>query len=89
MAIAARAVLHVTVLTVAAPFDNTAQAAHLGGLLTGVAFIRWGPNATRALAEWNPLQRIGLLHVVLLDNLSIYWASTAAREFPVSMHDRG
>jgi membrane associated rhomboid family serine protease len=39
------------------PFDATAQAAHLGGLLTGVAFIRWGPSATQALSEWNPLQR--------------------------------
>ena len=28
-----------------------------GGLLTGVAFIRWGQNATQALTEWNPLQR--------------------------------
>jgi membrane associated rhomboid family serine protease len=39
------------------PFDDTAQAAHLGGLLTGVAFIRWGMDPSRVLAAWNPLQR--------------------------------
>jgi membrane associated rhomboid family serine protease len=39
------------------PFDETAQAAHLGGLLTGVAFIRWGLNPARAFTQWNPFQR--------------------------------
>jgi membrane associated rhomboid family serine protease len=39
------------------PLDNTASAAHLGGILTGVAFIRWGGNVTRNLRDWNPLQR--------------------------------
>jgi membrane associated rhomboid family serine protease len=39
------------------PFDDTAQAAHLGGLLTGVAFIKWGLDPARSLTRWNPFQR--------------------------------
>ncbi len=39
------------------PFDSTAHAAHLGGLLTGVAFIRWDMNPSRMLARWNPFQK--------------------------------
>jgi hypothetical protein len=50
-------VLFISFFGTLVPFDTTAQAAHLGGLLTGVAFIRWGQNATQALTEWNPLQR--------------------------------
>jgi membrane associated rhomboid family serine protease len=34
-----------------------AHAAHLGGILFAIAYMRWGLNASRALAEWNPLQR--------------------------------
>lgn len=39
------------------PFDGVAHAAHLGGLLFGVAFIRWGRDLSVSLQEWNPLQR--------------------------------
>jgi len=39
------------------PFDGIAHAAHLGGLLMGVAFIHWGVNSTRNWSEWNPLRR--------------------------------
>lgn len=39
------------------PFDLTAEAAHLGGLLTGVAFIRWGDQFFRNWEMWSPLQR--------------------------------
>jgi membrane associated rhomboid family serine protease len=39
------------------PFDGMAHAAHLGGLLMGVAFIRWGMNPARNWAEWNPVRR--------------------------------
>lgn len=39
------------------PFDYTAQAAHLGGLLTGVLFFKWSPDFARRWAGWNPLQR--------------------------------
>ena len=34
-----------------------AHAAHLGGLLFGVAYIRRGIGFTQSLAEWNPLRR--------------------------------
>lgn len=39
------------------PFDGIAHAAHLGGLLTGIALMRWGMNPARSWAEWNPLSR--------------------------------
>jgi membrane associated rhomboid family serine protease len=34
-----------------------AWTAHLGGILFAIAYMRWGLNASRALSEWNPLQR--------------------------------
>jgi membrane associated rhomboid family serine protease len=39
------------------PFDDSANAAHLGGLLTGVAFVKWGMNPARSFTQWNPFQR--------------------------------
>jgi membrane associated rhomboid family serine protease len=38
------------------PYDNVANAAHLGGLLMGVAFIRWGEAAHTRLTSWRPFQ---------------------------------
>ena len=34
-----------------------AHAAHLGGILFGVAYVRRGIGFTQSLAEWNPLRR--------------------------------
>ena len=39
------------------PFDSTAHAAHLGGLLMGVAFIRWDMNPSRMWSQWHPFRR--------------------------------
>jgi membrane associated rhomboid family serine protease len=50
-------VLGISAFGAIVPFDDTAHAAHLGGLLMGVAFIRWGRNPTRNWIEWNPFQR--------------------------------
>jgi len=46
-----------SIFGVLVPYNATAQAAHLGGLLVGVAFIRWG-NKVRApqLTRWRPFQ---------------------------------
>lgn len=38
------------------PYDNQAFAAHLGGLLMGVAFIRWGDTIPRPRSPWRPFQ---------------------------------
>jgi len=38
------------------PYNNEAFAAHLGGLLMGVAFIRWNENFQRPLSPWRPFQ---------------------------------
>lgn len=38
------------------PSGNVADAAHLGGLLMGVACLRWGNHAQRQLARWRPFQ---------------------------------
>jgi membrane associated rhomboid family serine protease len=38
------------------PYGNLADAAHLGGLLMGVAYIRWGSDAQRQLSRWRPFQ---------------------------------
>jgi membrane associated rhomboid family serine protease len=34
-----------------------AHAAHLGGTLFGVAYVRWGLTSSRNWSEWNPLRR--------------------------------
>jgi len=39
------------------PTDHVAYAAHLGGILFALAYMRWGLNFSHTLAEWNPLQR--------------------------------
>jgi hypothetical protein len=36
---------------------SIAHAAHLGGILFGVAYVRWGLNLSQSWAEWRPLQR--------------------------------
>jgi membrane associated rhomboid family serine protease len=48
------------------PYDATAQAAHLGGLVMGVAFIRWGHKIQAPeLAHWRPFQsRRGKLEIL-------------------------
>jgi membrane associated rhomboid family serine protease len=38
------------------PYSNVADAAHLGGLLMGVAYIRWGNNAQHQLSRLSPFQ---------------------------------
>jgi membrane associated rhomboid family serine protease len=37
-------------------FDNTAHAAHLGGLLMGVAYIKWSNNPEWQATSWRPFQ---------------------------------
>ena len=39
------------------PADGVAHAAHLGGILFAVGYMRWGLNASRAWADWNPFHR--------------------------------
>jgi membrane associated rhomboid family serine protease len=38
------------------PYSHVADAAHLGGLLFGVAYIRWGNNAQRQISRFSPFQ---------------------------------
>jgi membrane associated rhomboid family serine protease len=38
--------------------DNVAHGAHLGGMLAGFAFIRWGGDLRDSLANWRPLQAL-------------------------------
>jgi len=35
------------------PFDNVAHAAHLGGILLGIAYVHWGVNASPFFSKWN------------------------------------
>jgi membrane associated rhomboid family serine protease len=37
------------------PFDNVAHAAHLGGILLGMAYVRWS-GAWEGLLEWKPFR---------------------------------
>jgi membrane associated rhomboid family serine protease len=39
------------------PFDNTAYAAHLGGMLMGLWYVRYGMGTTSILSAWNPFKR--------------------------------
>jgi membrane associated rhomboid family serine protease len=34
------------------PFDNIAHAAHLGGIIVGISYVRWGDRFSRALAAF-------------------------------------
>lgn len=36
---------------------NMAHAAHLGGILFGIAYIKWGMESAPAWNDWNPLRR--------------------------------
>ena len=36
--------------------DNVAHGAHLGGMLAGFVFIRWGGNLQVSLSNWRPRQ---------------------------------
>jgi membrane associated rhomboid family serine protease len=38
------------------PFNNIAHAAHLGGILTGMTYIRWGSALLGRFSGWRPLQ---------------------------------
>jgi len=38
------------------PYSNVADAAHLGGLVFGVAYVRWGNNAQRQISRFSPFQ---------------------------------
>jgi membrane associated rhomboid family serine protease len=38
------------------PFDNVAHAAHLGGILLGMAYVHWGDVASQRLRGLNPFQ---------------------------------
>lgn len=38
------------------PFGNTAHAAHLGGILLGMAYVRWGEATSQSLRGLNPFQ---------------------------------
>ena len=42
------------------PYDNVANAAHLGGLLTGIVYVRWGRQIGEFFSRFN-LQRTGRL----------------------------
>ncbi len=43
-------------LAVHAPNDNVAHAAHLGGILAGVAWVRWGAAFQERLFRWRPFR---------------------------------
>jgi hypothetical protein len=36
---------------------NIAHAAHLGGMITGICYIRWGGKSTRPFTFWRPFPR--------------------------------
>jgi membrane associated rhomboid family serine protease len=38
------------------PFSNVAHAAHLGGLVVGVAYVRWSESVSEFWRRWHPLQ---------------------------------
>jgi len=38
------------------PFGNAAHAAHLGGILLGMAYVRWGEETSQRLRSLNPFQ---------------------------------
>ncbi len=39
------------------PSDNVAHAAHLGGMLAGIAYIRWFVLSENSFASWRPFRR--------------------------------
>src|ERR1700722_18127125 len=50
--------LAVSLFFTAFPYDsNVAHAAHLGGLLFAMAFLRWGLSPMRSAVSWNPVRR--------------------------------
>lgn len=42
---------------IAFPGDNVAHAAHLGGMLTGLAYVRWILHAAQPMVGWQPFRR--------------------------------
>ena len=38
------------------PFDFVAHAAHLGGILLGMGYVRWGERVLEKISSWRPLQ---------------------------------
>lgn len=38
------------------PFSNVAHAAHLGGMLVGISYVRWGESLGDFWRRWHPLQ---------------------------------
>ena len=38
------------------PFDNVAHGAHLGGILYGMAYVRWGEKIGDAFSRWQPFR---------------------------------
>ena len=47
----------ITVFGIAFPSGPIAHAAHLGGLLTGIIYIRWLGRSNRAVMVWRPFRR--------------------------------
>lgn len=46
-------VLGISIFGTIVPFDDIANAAHLGGLLVGIAYMRWGHRAEDGLSRWS------------------------------------
>ena len=46
-----------TVFGIIVPMDNVAHLAHLGGIITGIMFVRWIVQSERSLALWRPFRR--------------------------------
>ena len=44
-------------LGIIVPTDNVAHLAHLGGIFTGILFVRWIVQSERSLAMWQPFRR--------------------------------
>jgi membrane associated rhomboid family serine protease len=49
--------LGVALYFIIGPTSHVAHAAHLGGILFAIAYIRWGLDLSRNWSDWNPLQR--------------------------------
>ncbi len=67
--------------TVVPQNSNVADAAHLGGLLAGFAYIRWGREARDKLTRWSPFEaRQRKLQLVKTASQRTDWAVTPKRE---------
>jgi hypothetical protein len=68
------------------PYSHVADAAHLGGLLFGVAYIRWGNNAQRQISRFSPFQsRQRKLELVKAASVTSLRSSRTRKDAPAEL----